>query len=134
MRRPPVVPAMMALFDVVQFLPLLICNERRQLPVSFGNDFMDTPAGVAADLLKLRSGFIDDRRDFGELFRRQIKLSLQTFPHLFGHNRAVMNHEEKMPRVHRADECARHAAGEKHQKKTGDQFPLQRPIHCENSA
>jgi hypothetical protein len=124
----------MAFFDALQFLALLFSNNGCQLPVSFGHDFVDAPAGIAPDLLELRSGVIDDWRHLGNLFRRQIKLSLQSLAHSLANHSAVMSHEEKMPCVRRAHKSARHSTGEKNEEETGDQFPLQRAVHCKTSA
>jgi hypothetical protein len=128
------VPASMSILDLLQFLALLFSDNGRHLLVPFGHYLVDAPAGIAPHLLELCSGFIDDWRNFGDLFRRQIKLSLQPFPHSLADHCAVMSHEEKMPRVRCPHESARHATGEKNQEETGDQFPPQRAIHCENSA
>ena len=134
MRPPAMVPAAMSLFDLMQFLLLLWSDNGCQLLVSFSHNLVNAPAGLAANLLKLRGGVIDDWRDFGDLVGRQIKLSLQAFAHPLADHGALVGHEEKMPRVRGAEECARHAAGEKNQEEAGDQFPLEGAIHCENSA
>ena len=87
-----VVPAVMAFFDSLQFLALLFGNDGRHLPVSFCYDLVDAPAGVAPDLLELLGGVIEDWRDFRDLFRRQIKLSLQSLAHVLANHCAMMSH------------------------------------------
>src|SRR5438034_2730055 len=67
-------PSPVPLFDLLKFLPLFVGKIDRDLLVRFRHDFMDAPTGVAPYLLKLRSRFIDNWRNFGDLFRCQTKL------------------------------------------------------------
>ena len=63
-------PASMAVFDLLQFLPLLVRKIGSHFPVRFGHDFMDPPASVVSYFSQLPSGFIDNWRYFDDLFRR----------------------------------------------------------------
>jgi len=128
-----VMPAPMSIFDLFQLAPLLVRQDASHLLVRFCNDFMDAPAGVAPHFVKLCSSFIQRRRNFGHLLRRQTQFSLQSLPHSLADHRGTRRHEEKMPRVRCPYESTRHTAGEKNQEETGDQFPLQRAVHRENS-
>lgn len=53
-------PPPVSLFDLLEFLPLFVGKIGRDLLVRFRHDLMDASAGVASDLLKLRSRFIDN--------------------------------------------------------------------------
>ncbi len=108
MRPVTVMPPPMSIFDLFQLAPLLVRQDASHLLVRFCDDFMDAPAGVAPHFVKLCSRFIQHRRN-------------------------LRRHEEKMPRVRCPYESTRHTAGEKNQEETGDQFPLQRAVHRENS-
>jgi len=68
-------PPPVSLFDLLKFLPLLVGKIDRDLLVRFRHDRMDAAAGVAPYLLELRGRFIDNRRNFCDLFRCQPKLS-----------------------------------------------------------
>ena len=67
-------PPPVSLFDLLKFLPLFVGKIDRDLLVRFRHDLMDAPAGVAPYLLELRSRFIDNWRNFRDLFRCQTKL------------------------------------------------------------
>ena len=64
-------PSPVALFDLLKFLPLSVGKIGRDFLVRFGHDLMDASAGVTPYILKLRSRFIDNWRNFGDLFRCQ---------------------------------------------------------------
>ena len=68
-------PVPVSLFDLLKFLPLFVGKIDRDLLVRFRHGLMDSPSGIAPYLLELRSRFIDDWRNFCDLFRRQSKLS-----------------------------------------------------------
>ena len=90
-------PAPMLIFDLLQFLPLLVREIGRHLSMRFVQDFTDTLAGVASHLLELRGRFIEDRRYLGHLFRGQIEFSPQPLAHFLTMVSAMMKLEEKMP-------------------------------------
>jgi hypothetical protein len=112
-------PTAMSFFDLLQFAALLIRENASHLPVRFRDDFVDAPAGVASHLMKFRRRFIQNRRNFGHLFRRQIELSLQSFAHSLADDRGPRRREEKVPCVRCAHERACHAAGEKDEEEPG---------------
>ena len=64
-------PSPMSLFDLLKFLPLFVGEIGRDLFVRFGHNLMDALTGVAPYFLELRGCFIDNWRDFGDLFRSQ---------------------------------------------------------------
>src|SRR5438093_12212841 len=66
-------PPAVSLFDLLKFLPLFVGKIDRDLLVRFRHDRMDAPSSVAPYLLKLRSRFIDNWRNVGDLFRCQTK-------------------------------------------------------------
>jgi hypothetical protein len=113
-------PAAMSFFDLSQFLPLFVRENASDFPMRFSDDLMHAPAGVAPHFVKLGSGFIQDRGDFGDLVRSQIQLSLQSLAHSLADDCGTRCHEEKMPRVLCAQESTRHTASEKNQEETSD--------------
>lgn len=78
-------PPAVSLFDLLKFLPLFIGKIDRDLLVRFRHDLMHAPAGVAPHLLKLRSRFIDNWRNFGDLFRCQTKFRAKPLFHSVAH-------------------------------------------------
>jgi hypothetical protein len=126
-------PATMSLFNLFQFLALLVREIGRHLSMRFVQDFTDTLAAVASHLLELRGRSIEDRRYLGHLFRGQFEFSPQPLAHSLTDVSAMMKLEEKMPHVRCAHESAGQSTGKKNQEETSDQFPFQRSIHCNNS-
>src|ERR1700731_1025740 len=127
-------PTSTPFFHLFQPLLLLRGEIRRNLAVRFGNRFADAAAGVAPDFFELRPRFLDDRRNLGHLFVRQTKLPLQTALHRLSGKTVTMRAEEETMGHGRTHEHASGAAGQKHQYKTGDQFPFQRAIHWATSS
>ncbi len=113
-------PAPMAIFDLLQLEALLVRKIGSHFPVRFRHDLVDAPAGVPSYFFQLRGHFIDDRRYFGDLFRRQAQFCPKPFPHPLTYHPSMVGREEEMPRVRRAQESARHSASEENQEKTGD--------------
>ena len=95
MGMPPPVP----LFDLLKFLPLFVSKIGCDLLVRFRHDVMDAPAGVAPYLLKLGGSFIDNWRNFGDLFRCQTKLRAKTLLHSDAYESWMVKLKEKMPGV-----------------------------------
>ena len=62
-------PSMVAFFHLFQFLALFISKIDSDLSVRLRHDFTDALAGTAANFLELLGRFIDNRRNFGDLFR-----------------------------------------------------------------
>ena len=67
-------PTPMSRLDLVEFLALFIREIDCHLPVRLGNRLMNTPGSFLPNLSKLPRRFIDNRRNFRELFRRQVEL------------------------------------------------------------
>ena len=74
-------PSLMSLFDLLKFLALFVTKIGSHLLVRFGYRLMNAPGRVAPNVSELRRCFIDDRRNFGDLFRRQIELGAEPFFH-----------------------------------------------------
>jgi hypothetical protein len=63
-------PPAVALFHLFQLLPLFISKIDSNLSVRVRHDFMNALARTAAHFLELLARFIDNWRNFGDLFRR----------------------------------------------------------------
>src|SRR5437588_10037773 len=94
MAPPPVL-----LFDLLKFLPLFVGKIDCDLLVRFRHDLMDLPAGVAAYLLQLGGGFIDNWRNFGDLFRCQMKLRAKPLFHSLAYPSWMVDIKENMASV-----------------------------------
>ena len=117
-------PPAVSLFHLLKFLPLFVSKIGRDLLVRFRHDFMDAPAGVAPYLLELRSRFIDNWRDFSDLFRCQTKLRAKVLFHSVAHSSWMVNIKEKMPSVTSAQSSASDSASDENKNKSGNKFPL----------
>ena len=73
--KPVMSPAVMSLFHLRQLLTLFVGPLGSQLPARVDNSLVDPPDCVCRNLPKLASCFVDNRRNFGELFRSQIEFS-----------------------------------------------------------
>ena len=127
---PPPVP----LFDLLKLLPLSVSKICRDLLVRFRHDLMDAPAGVAPYLLQLGRRFIDNWRNFGDLFGCQTKLRTKPLFHSVAHSPWMVNIKEKMPSIKSPQSSASDSASDEYKDKAGNKFPLQRAVHCENSS
>ena len=67
-------PSPMSLFHLRQLLPLFVSELGGHLPMRVGNDLVNPSPRVSPNIPQLRSCFIDDRRNLGELFRGQIEV------------------------------------------------------------
>ena len=92
-------PPSMPLFDLLKFLPLLICEIASHLLVRIGHDLMDALARVAPDNPQLRGCLVDDRRDLGDLFRCEIEFGAESLLHLRADPLGTMQFKEMMPCV-----------------------------------
>ena len=119
----------MAICDLLQFKALFVCKVRGHFPMRFHHDFMDAPAGVSAYLFQLRCRLIDDRRNFGDLFGRQIELPAKLFLHSNAYQFRVVKFKENMPSVQSSKENAGNSPGDEHEDKAANQFPLQHAVH-----
>ena len=129
-----VAPAAMSIFNLLQLLTLFICQRASHLLMRFGNDLMDSSPCVSPNVSELDSCFVDDRRNLGELFWSQIEFRAEPFLHSRGDPLGMVNFKEMMPGVCSPHKRASNSTGDKHQKKSGDEFPLQRLVHFENSS
>jgi len=117
-------PSPVPLFDLLKFLPLFVGKIDRDLLVRFRHDFMDAPTGVAPYLLELRSRFIDNWRNFGDLFRCQTKLRAKPLFHSVAYSSWTVNLKEKMMSVPSAQSSASDSASNEYKDKSGNKFPL----------
>src|SRR5436190_22497651 len=92
-------PPAVSLFDLLKFLPLFVGKIDRDLLVRFRHDRMDAPSSAGPYLLKLRSRFIDNWRNFGDLFRCQTNLGAKPHLHSVAYSPAIVNVKETIPRV-----------------------------------
>jgi hypothetical protein len=123
-RAATVAPPAVSFFDLLKFLPLFIGKIDRDLLVRFHHDFMDAPAGVVPYLLELRSRFIDNWRNFGDLFRCQTKLRAKALFHSVAHSSWMVNIKEKLPSVKSPQSSASDSASDEYKNKSGNKFPL----------
>ena len=124
MRAVTMTPPPVLLFDLLKFLPLFVGKVDRDLLMRFRHDLMDAPAGVAPYPLELRSGFIDNWRNFGDLFRCQPKLRAKPLFHSVAHSPWTVKLKEKVPSVKSPQNNARDSASDEYKNKSGNKFPL----------
>jgi hypothetical protein len=113
---PPPVPG----FDLLQFGALFLSEIGRHFPMRFRDRFVDASPGAPSNLFQLGGRFIEYRRYFGDLFRRQVQLRPKAVAHSFAHHSPMRLRKEKMARVRRPKESARHSAGDEDKDETGD--------------
>src|SRR5207253_7690233 len=128
------VPATMSLFYLLQFLALFVCKIDSDLPVGLSHGFMNTPGSVSPNFSELVRCFVDDRRNFGDLFRRQVELSAESLLHSRADQFWPMKFKEVMLRVESAKERAADSTSDKHEDESSNEFPLQRAVHLKNSS
>src|SRR5439155_673 len=85
-------------------------------------------------LFQLRCRLIDDRRNFGDLFGRQIELLAKLFLHSNAYQCGVVKFKENMPSVQSSKESAGNSPGDEYEDESRDEFPLQRAVHFKNSS
>jgi hypothetical protein len=117
-------PPPVSLFDLLKFLPLFVGKIDRDFLVRFRHDLMDAPAGVAPYLPELRSRFIDNWRNFCDLFRCQPKLNTKPLFHSVADSPWTVNVKEKMPSVKSPQSSASDSASDEYKDKSGNKFPL----------
>ena len=118
------VPPSMSLFGLLKFLLLFVGQIGRDLLVCFRHDFMNAPAGVAPYLLELGGRFVDDGRNFGDLFRCQTKLRAKPLFHSIAYSSWLVSIKEKLPSVNSPHSSASDSASDENKKKSGNKFPL----------
>ena len=89
----------MSLFYLLQFLALFVSEIDSHLPMRFGNDLMNSSTRVSPNISQLSSCFVDDRRNFGDLFRGQIEFGTEPFFHSPADPFGMMQFKEMMPGI-----------------------------------
>src|SRR5216110_3002826 len=111
-------PSAVSLFDLLKFLPLFVGKIDRDLLVRFRHDLMDAPSSVAPYLLELRSRFIDNWRNFCDLFRCQAKLRAKPLFHSVAHSPWTVKLNEKMPSVKSPQSSASDSTSDEYKDKS----------------
>lgn len=117
-------PPPVSLLDLLKFLPLFVGKIDCNFLVRIRHELMDALARVAPYLTELRSRFIDNWRNFCDLFGRQSKLSAKALFHSIGHPSWTVNIKEKMASVKSAESSASDSTSDEYKDKSGNQFPL----------
>ncbi|MEP7015022.1 MAG: hypothetical protein ABI925_06260 [Verrucomicrobiota bacterium] len=131
--KPAPVPGSVPGLDLFELGALIVGKVRGDFLVGTLEDLADLLARFASDLFQLCRGFFDDGRYFGDLFWRQGKLRSEALKHPFPHYSAPVRLKKNVPGVRRPKESAGHSSRDKNQEESRDQFPLQSPVHGENS-
>ena len=134
MREATMAQAPMSLFDLLKFLALFVCEISRHILMGLSDGLMNTTGGVPPDLSELYRCVVDDRRNFGDLFRRQAEISPEPFLHARADLLGIMKSKEQMPGVQPTEERATDSPGNKYKDESRNQFPFQCLVHCENSS
>jgi hypothetical protein len=124
----------MAIRHLLQFKALFVCKVRGHFPMRFHYDFMNASASVSSNLFQLRCRLIDERRNFGDLFGRQIELLAKPFLHSNAYQFRMVKCKGTMPSVQSSKESAGNSPGDEHKDEPRDEFPLQRAVHFKNSS
>ena len=127
-------PPTMSLFDLLKFLALFVSEIDSHLPVRLRNRLVNTPGSLSPNLSELHRCLVDDRRNLGDLFRREIEFGTEPFLHARADLLRLMKPKEKMPGIQSSKERATDSSGNKHKDESRNQFPSQCLVHCENSS
>jgi len=92
-------PVTMPLFYLLQLLTLFVVEFGTHLVMGVANNLANSVTSVSANIAQLSSCFVDDRRNFGELFRGQIEFGAQSFFHSPADSLGMMQFKEMMPGV-----------------------------------
>ena len=92
-------PAPMSLFDLLKFLALLVSKIGSNLTMRFSDGLMNTSGGLLPNLSELLRCVVDDRRNFGDLFRRQVEFGAEPFLHARADLLRPMKSKEQMPGI-----------------------------------
>ena len=87
-------PVPISLFDFIELLSLFISQIGTHLPMRVGNDLANSLTRVSPNISQLSSCFVDDWRNFRQLFRRQIKFGAEPFFHSAADPLGMMQFEE----------------------------------------
>ena len=107
-------PAPMSLFNLLKFLALLVCEIGSHLSVRLRDGLMNTPGALLPNVSELYRCLVDDRRNFGDLFRRQVELGAEPFLHARTDLLGMMKSKEKMLGIQSSKERATDSAGGEH--------------------
>ena len=128
------VPAPVSLFNLLKFLSLFICEIDCHLPMRLRNRLVNTPGSLSPNLFELHRCLVDDRRNLGDLFRREVEFGTEPFLHARADLLRLMKPKEEMPGIQSSKERATDSSGNKHKDESRNQFPSQCLVHCENSS
>ena len=127
-------PSAVSLLDLLQFLTLFVCEIDSHLSVRFSYRLMNTPGSLTSNLSELYRCLVDDRRNLGDLFRREVEFGTEPFLHARADLLRLMKPKEEMPGIQSSKERATDSSGNKHKDESRNQFPSQCLVHCENSS
>ena len=127
-------PAPMPLFDLLKFLALFVGKIGSHLPVRLSDRLMNAPGCISPNISKLQCCLVDNWRNLGDLVRCQIQLRAEPFLHAPADQFRAMKRKELMLRIQSSQERATNSPGDKHEDKSGNEFPLQRAVHLRNSS
>ncbi len=74
-------PVLMSLFYLLQLLTLFVSEVGTHLTMRVANDLANSLTRVSPNISQLSSCFVDDWRNFRELFRGQIEFGAEPFFH-----------------------------------------------------
>ena len=92
-------PAPMPLFNFLQLLTLFVSELVSHLAMRVGNGLVNTSTGVSPNLPELISCFVDDWRNFRELFRGQIEFGAEPFFHSSANPLGMAHFKEMIPGI-----------------------------------
>jgi len=92
-------PAPMSLFYLLQLLTLFVSELGTHLEMCVGNDPANSSARISPNLPELSSCFVDDWRNFRELFRGQIEFGAEPVFHSPADPLGMAHFKEMMPGV-----------------------------------
>ena len=92
-------PTPMSLFYLLQLLTLFVSELGSHLAVCVGNDLANSLTRVSPNISQLSSCFVDDRRNFRELFRGQIEFGAESFFHSSADPLGMAQFKEMIPGV-----------------------------------
>lgn len=122
-------PSIVSPFHFFQLLALFRRKHRHHFIVRFLHHLMHLLTGVAADFFQLNGRLPNERFQPLRLLRRERELMLQTRHHALRHQIGGVP-LMRMPSLRVPNPRARHAASQKDEQATKNQFPLQRRRHC----
>lgn len=116
--------ASMSLFDLLKFLALLVSKIGSHILMGLSDGLMNAAGGVPPNFSELYRCVVDDRRNFGGLFRREVELSAEPFLHARADLFGIMKSKEQMPDVQPTEERAADSAGNKYKDESCNKFPF----------